>query len=177
VHGLYTVKDAIEDYQGSIIEPIFHEHRSAYRDSDEMAAALASQDPHLVLLPDRESFHHTTRMTLALLEGYGYGETSCCSTSSGMAAIMTAVQPFLKVQNDLHETGTSWPPSSVMAGLTSSSEALHAGAQHRMPLGSGCHQPDEWASKSINIPASLWGAPQQSAAGIFRHQVGGGPGT
>lgn len=31
-----------------------------------------------------------------MLEGYGFdGETSACSTSSGMAAIMTAVQPFL----------------------------------------------------------------------------------
>ena len=33
--------------------------------------------------------------TLALLEGYGFdGETSACSTSSGMAAIAAAVQPF-----------------------------------------------------------------------------------
>jgi O-acetylhomoserine/O-acetylserine sulfhydrylase-like pyridoxal-dependent enzyme len=33
---------------------------------------------------------------MALLEAYGFdGDTSCCSTSSGMAAIMTAVHPFL----------------------------------------------------------------------------------
>jgi O-acetylhomoserine/O-acetylserine sulfhydrylase-like pyridoxal-dependent enzyme len=41
VHGLYTVEDAIEDYQGAIIEPIFMSSSQAYRDSDEMAAALA----------------------------------------------------------------------------------------------------------------------------------------
>ena len=41
VHGLYSVEDAIEDYQGSIIEPIFMSSSQAYRDSDEMAAALA----------------------------------------------------------------------------------------------------------------------------------------
>jgi len=41
VHGLYSVQDAIEDYQGSIIEPIFMSTSQAYRDSDEMAAALA----------------------------------------------------------------------------------------------------------------------------------------
>jgi O-acetylhomoserine/O-acetylserine sulfhydrylase-like pyridoxal-dependent enzyme len=51
VHGMYTVQDAIEDYQGSIIEPIF----------------MSSCPDH----------------------------TECCSTSSGMAAIMTAVQPFV----------------------------------------------------------------------------------
>ena len=41
VHGLYNVEDAIEDYQGAIIEPIFMSASQAYRDSDEMAAALA----------------------------------------------------------------------------------------------------------------------------------------
>ena len=41
VHGLYSVQEAIEDYQGSIIEPIFMSSSQAYRDSDEMAAALA----------------------------------------------------------------------------------------------------------------------------------------
>jgi len=41
VHGLYSVQEAIEDYQGAIIEPIFMSASQAYRDSDEMAAALA----------------------------------------------------------------------------------------------------------------------------------------
>ena len=35
------------------------------------------------------------RVVLALLEGYGFeGETSCVSTSSGMAAVMTAISPI-----------------------------------------------------------------------------------
>src|SRR5512133_1832038 len=46
VHGLYTVRDAIEDYQGSIIEPVFMSTAQAYRDSDEMAAALAYLIPN-----------------------------------------------------------------------------------------------------------------------------------
>ena len=45
VHGLYTMKDAIEDSQGSIIEPIFMSTAQAYRDTDEMAAALAYKIP------------------------------------------------------------------------------------------------------------------------------------
>lgn len=32
VHGLYTVRDAIEDYRGSIIEPIFKSSAQACRD-------------------------------------------------------------------------------------------------------------------------------------------------
>ena len=68
----------------------------AYRDSDEMAAALAYLIPTWCYSRIANPSTYYYEWTLALLEGYGYdGETSCCSTSSGMAAIMTAVQPFL----------------------------------------------------------------------------------
>jgi O-acetylhomoserine/O-acetylserine sulfhydrylase-like pyridoxal-dependent enzyme len=96
VHGLYTVEDAIEDYQGAIIEPIFMSTAQAYRDSDEMAAALAYMIPTWCYSRIANPSTYYYEWTLALLEGYGFdGETSCCSTSSGMAGIMTAVQPFL----------------------------------------------------------------------------------
>lgn len=96
VHGLYTVQDAIEDYQGAIIEPIFMSSSQAYRDADEMAAALAYLIPTWCYSRIANPSTYYYEWTLALLDGYGYpGETSCCSTSSGMAAIMTAVQPFI----------------------------------------------------------------------------------
>jgi O-acetylhomoserine/O-acetylserine sulfhydrylase-like pyridoxal-dependent enzyme len=96
VHGLYSVEDAIEDYQGSIIEPIFMSTSQAYRDSDEMAAALAYLIPTWCYSRIANPSTYYFEWALALLDGYGFdGETSCCSTSSGMAAIMTAVQPFL----------------------------------------------------------------------------------
>ncbi len=102
VHGLYTVQEAIEDYQGSIIEPIFMSPSQAFRDSDEMAAALAYLIPSWTYSRIANPSTYYYEWTLALLEGYGFdGETSCCSTSSGMAAIMTAVQPFLV--NKLHD--------------------------------------------------------------------------
>ncbi|MHC4915397.1 MAG: PLP-dependent transferase [Planctomycetota bacterium] len=104
VHGLYTVQDAIEDYQGAIIEPIFMSTAQAYRDSDEMAAALAYKIPTWCYSRIANPSTYYYEWTLALLEGYGFdGETSCCSTSSGMAAIMTAVMPFLSVQGHVHE--------------------------------------------------------------------------
>ncbi len=96
VHGLYTVQDAIEDYQGAIIEPVFMSTSQAYRDSDEMAAALAYLIPTWCYSRIANPSTYYYEWTLALLEGYGFdGETSACSTSSGMAAIIAAVQPFL----------------------------------------------------------------------------------
>jgi O-acetylhomoserine/O-acetylserine sulfhydrylase-like pyridoxal-dependent enzyme len=98
VHGLYSVTDAIKDYQGAIIEPIFMSTSQAYTDSDEMAAALAYKIPTWCYSRIANPSTYYYEWTLALLEGYGFdGTTSCCSTSSGMAAIMTAVQPFLRV--------------------------------------------------------------------------------
>ena len=96
VHGLYSVQEAIEDYQGAIIEPIFMSASQAYRDSDEMAAALAYLIPTWCYSRIANPSTYYYEWMLAMLEGYGFdGEIGCCSTSSGMAAIMTAVQPFL----------------------------------------------------------------------------------
>ncbi len=96
VHGIYTVQDALEDYQGAIIEPVFMSSSQAYRDSDEMAAALGYLIPTWCYSRIANPSTYYYEWTIALLEGYGFdGDTSCCSTSSGMAAIMTAVQPFL----------------------------------------------------------------------------------
>lgn len=105
VHGLYSVEDAIEDYQGAIIEPVFMSTAQAYRDSDEMAAALAYMIPTWCYSRIANPSTYYYEWTLALLEGYGFnGETSCCSTSSGMAAILSAVQPFIVHKHrDVHE--------------------------------------------------------------------------
>jgi O-acetylhomoserine/O-acetylserine sulfhydrylase-like pyridoxal-dependent enzyme len=104
VHGLYEVNEAIEDYQGAIIEPIFMCTAQAYRDSDEMAAALAYKIPTWCYSRIANPSTYYYEWALALLEGYGFdGETSCCSTSSGMAAIMTAIQPFTVVKKDASE--------------------------------------------------------------------------
>ncbi len=111
VHGMYSVQDAIEDYQGAIIEPIFMSSSQAYRDSDEMAAALAYKIPTWCYSRIANPSTYYYEWTLALLEGYGFdGVTSCCSTSSGMAAIMTAVQPFL-----VHRTHNKAEPRNFLA--------------------------------------------------------------
>jgi len=104
VHGLYSVADALKDYQGAIIEPIFMSTSQAYADSDEMAAALAYQLPSWCYSRIANLSTCYYQWPLALLVGYGFnGTPSCCSTSSGMAAIMTAVQPFLRVVKNAGE--------------------------------------------------------------------------
>jgi O-acetylhomoserine/O-acetylserine sulfhydrylase-like pyridoxal-dependent enzyme len=96
VHGLYTVEEAIERNHGAIIEPIVMATSQAYRDSDEMEAALAYRIPTWCYARIANPSVYYLEWTLALLEGYGLDvETSCCATSSGMAAVVSAVEPFL----------------------------------------------------------------------------------
>ncbi|HOX42333.1 MAG TPA: PLP-dependent transferase [Myxococcota bacterium] len=98
VHGLYTMQEALDFNQGSIIEPIFMSTSQAYRDSDEMEAALSYRIPTWCYSRIANPSTYYLENTLALLDGYGFqGETSCCATSSGMAAIHTATEPFLAV--------------------------------------------------------------------------------
>jgi len=96
VHGLYTLQESIERNQGSIVEPVYLSTSQGYRDADEMEAALAYMIPTWCYARIANPSVYYLEWTLALLEGYGFaGETSCCATSSGMAAIMSSVEPFL----------------------------------------------------------------------------------
>lgn len=98
VHGLYTMREAIENNQGSLIEPIYMSSSQGYRDSDEMEAALSYQIPSWAYSRIANPSIYYLEQTLALLEGYGQdAETSCCATSSGMSAIASATDPFLTV--------------------------------------------------------------------------------
>ena len=96
VHGLYTVEEAIDNNQGSIIEPIYMSTSQAYRDSDEMEAALAYQIPTWCYARIANPSTYYLEWVLALLESYGSGvDANCVSTSSGMAAVASATNPFL----------------------------------------------------------------------------------
>jgi len=101
VHGLYTVEEAIESNQGAVIEPLYLASAQAYRDSDEMEAALSYLIPTWCY--SRFANPTTTYLEdmLALLESYQTGyETSCVVTASGMAAIMLSVDALLIKQTE-----------------------------------------------------------------------------
>jgi len=96
VHGIYSMQEAIDFNQGSIIEPIYMSTSQAYRDSDEMEAALSYQIPTWCYSRIGNPSMYYLEGVLALLETYGTDiEASCCATSSGMSAIQSACDPFL----------------------------------------------------------------------------------
>ncbi len=98
VHGIYSMQEALDFNQGSIIEPIYMSSSQAYRDSDEMEAALGYKIPTWCYSRIANPSMYYFEGVMALLEGYGADiETSCCATSSGMSAIQSAVDPFLCV--------------------------------------------------------------------------------
>lgn len=96
VHGVYSMQEALDFNQGSIIEPIYMSTSQAFRDSDEMEAALSYQIPTWCYSRIANPSIYYLEGVLALLESYGADvEASCIATASGMAAIQTAVDPFL----------------------------------------------------------------------------------
>jgi len=98
VHGVYSMQEALDFNQGSTIEPIYMSASQAYRDSDEMEAALSYQIPTWCYSRIGNPSMYYLEGVLAMLEGYGSDiETSCCATSSGMSAIASACDPFLIV--------------------------------------------------------------------------------
>jgi len=98
VHGVYSMQEALDYNQGSIIEPIYMSTSQAYRDSDEMEAALSYQIPTWCYSRIANPSMYYLEGALALLEAYGSDvDTSCIATSSGMAAIQSAVDPLLVV--------------------------------------------------------------------------------
>jgi O-acetylhomoserine/O-acetylserine sulfhydrylase-like pyridoxal-dependent enzyme len=105
VHGLYSVEEALNLNQGALIEPLYLSSSQAYRDSDEMEAALAYLIPTWCYTRIANPSTYYLEWTMALLEGYRAGvDTSCLVTASGMGAIMSAVDPFLVKQKDGPET-------------------------------------------------------------------------
>jgi O-acetylhomoserine/O-acetylserine sulfhydrylase-like pyridoxal-dependent enzyme len=95
-HGLYSMQEALDFNQGSVIEPIYMSTSQAYRDADEMEAALGYRIPTWCYSRIANPSMYYLEGVLALLEAYGSDvETSCIATASGMAAIQSAVDPFL----------------------------------------------------------------------------------
>jgi O-acetylhomoserine/O-acetylserine sulfhydrylase-like pyridoxal-dependent enzyme len=98
VHGIYSMQEALDFNQGSIIEPIYMSTSQAYRDSDEMEAALAYEVPTWCYSRIANPSMYYLEGVLALIESYGTGlEASCIATASGMAAIASAADNLLMI--------------------------------------------------------------------------------
>ena len=98
VHGIYSMQEALDFNQGSLIEPVYLSSSQGFHDSAEMEAALGYQIPTWCYSRIANPSIYYLEGVLALLEGYGADiETGCIATSSGMAAIQSAIDPFLVV--------------------------------------------------------------------------------
>lgn len=96
VHGMYSAEEAFSGGKGGIIEPIFPSTSQAYRDSDEMEAALSYRIPTWCYSRIHNPTVFYLEETLALLESYGCTcDATGLVTSSGMAAIKQAIEPLL----------------------------------------------------------------------------------
>jgi O-acetylhomoserine/O-acetylserine sulfhydrylase-like pyridoxal-dependent enzyme len=99
VHGLYSVEEALSQNQGAIIEPVYFSTSQAYRDSDDLEAALAYLIPTWCYTRIANPTTYYLQWALALLEGYQTGfDTSCVVTASGMSAIALTADAFLVKQ-------------------------------------------------------------------------------
>jgi len=104
VHGLYSAEEALNQNQGAVIEPLYLSTSQAYRDADELEAALAYLIPTWCYTRIANPTVSYLEGTLALLEGYQTGfDTSCLVTASGISAIMAATDPFLVKQKKGYE--------------------------------------------------------------------------
>ncbi len=119
VHGLYSTKEALENNQGSIIEPMYLSTSQGYRDSDEMEAGLAYLIPTWCYSRIANPSTYYLEWTLALLEGYRTGaDTSCLVTGSGMSAIRSATEPFLVHQEGENNLKMNFVSSCQVYGGT-----------------------------------------------------------
>ncbi|MFO7663570.1 MAG: PLP-dependent transferase [Chloroflexota bacterium] len=99
VHGIYDMT-AAQANQGSITEPAYLSSAQHFENSDHMEATLAYQMPGWIYTRVANPTVSYLEETLALLEGYQCeAETSAVVTSSGMAAVFMATNPFLTIEN------------------------------------------------------------------------------
>ncbi|MBN2174292.1 MAG: O-acetylhomoserine aminocarboxypropyltransferase/cysteine synthase [Bacteroidales bacterium] len=149
VHGIYSMQEALDFNQGSIIEPIYMSTSQAYRDSDEMEAALSYEIPTWCYSRIANPSLYYLEGVLALLEGYGADiEATCCATASGMGAIQSAVDPFLVVDLKKPDQKINFVATSQVYGGTFQQFAIRKNQEKNIEWRKVVHSNDidEWAS-------------------------------
>lgn len=148
-HGLYSMQEALDFNQGSVIEPIYMSTSQAYRDSDEMEAALGYMVPTWCYSRIGNPTMYYLEGVLALLEGYGTDtDTSCIATSSGMAAIQSAVDPFLVKDPDRPDTPMNFVATTQVYGGTYQQFSIRKDSERDIEWRKVVHSEDlsEWES-------------------------------
>lgn len=148
-HGLYSMQEALDFNQGSVIEPIYMSTSQAYRDSDEMEAALGYMVPTWCYSRIGNPTMYYLEGVLALLEGYGADtDTSCLATSSGMAAIQSAVDPFLVKDQERPGAPMNFVATTQVYGGTYQQFSVRKDSERQIEWRKVVHSEDlgEWES-------------------------------
>ena len=179
VHGLYSMDEALNRNQGAIIEPLYLATSQAYRDADELEAALGYLIPTWCYTRIANPTTYYLEWMLALLEGYRTGsDTSCLVTASGMSAIAVGRRPLPRQAEGragAHELRLVHP--GLRRDLPALRRPEDEGAGHRVPLGppprghGGVEVEDR---RGHAVP--LHGGAEQSPAIVLRRQGPGRPG-
>ncbi|MCX6270409.1 MAG: aminotransferase class I/II-fold pyridoxal phosphate-dependent enzyme [Bacteroidetes bacterium] len=171
VHGVYSMQEALDFNQGSTIEPVYLSTSQAYRDSDEMEAALSYQIPTWCYSRIANPSMYYFEGVLALLEGYNSGvETSCIATASGMAAIQSAVDPFLVVDPKKPGQKLNFVATCQLYGGTFQQFAQRKEKDRGIEWRKVCasHDIDEWESLIDENTRFLYGEmPSNPSQGFF----------
>lgn len=171
VHGVYSMQEALDFNQGSIIEPVYMSTSQTYRDSDEMEAALSYQIPTWCYSRIANPSMYYLEGVLALLEGYGSDiETSCIATSSGMSAIQSAVDPFLIVDKKNPNQKMNFVATCQVYGGTFQQFAVRKDQEKNIEWRKVIHSDDikDWESKIDKNTRFLYGElPSNPALAFF----------
>jgi len=149
VHGIYSMQEALDFNQGSIIEPIYMSTSQAYRDSDEMEAALGYEIPTWCYSRIANPSMYYLEGVLALIESYGSGlEASCIATSSGMAAIASAADNLLAVDPAKPDQKLNFVATCQVYGGTFQQFAIRKDQERNVEWRKVIHSADidEWES-------------------------------
>jgi len=160
VHGIYSMQEALDFNQGSIIEPIYMSTSQAYRDSDEMEAALSYQIPTWCYSRIANPSMYYYEGVLALLESYATGlDASCIGTASGMAAIQSAAEAFLVVDKKNPNAPINFVGTCQVYGGTFQQFAVRKDQERNIEWRKiiDATNIDEWASKIDKNTRFLYG--------------------
>jgi len=160
VHGLYSMQESLENNQGAIIEPIYLSSSQAYKDSDELEAALAYLIPTWCYTRIANPTTYYLEWTLALLEAYGCGvEASCVCTASGMSAIMSAVDPFLIKQKKERDEKINFVSTCQLYGGTFQQFQIRKMEERGIEVRwvTQPHELEDWATKIDGDTRLLYG--------------------
>jgi O-acetylhomoserine/O-acetylserine sulfhydrylase-like pyridoxal-dependent enzyme len=159
VHGMYSMQEALQFNQGAIIEPMYMSSSQAYWDSDHMEAGLAYLVPNWCYSRIANPSMYYYEWVLGLMEGYGCDElTDACATASGMAAIMSATEPFLTKRTKKGDEKINFVATCQVYGGT-----FQQFAERKPEHGVECrwvrnsHDLSEWESKIDENTRFLYG--------------------